>query len=381
MDLKPLSSSFHAFALPPDTGSLRVTAGLPPAKAVDTNKRPDKMTRPRSATPLPPAPVPRRRAAAALAVATLAWLSPGAAQADPLRIAASRSPVSLPLYVAQRRGFFVDEGLDIAISDCIGGSRCLRALLDDKADIATSAESSVVQQAFQHADVAIVATMVHANDNIKLIARKASGVVRSEQLAGRRVGVIVGSAAQYALELHLLSVGVDPRRVTMVPLQPEETVAALRDGRIDAVTVWEPYSFTALRGTDPIGLRLPLAGGYIETYNLVARQALFAQRDDAVVRLLRAVERAEQFIQAHPAEAQAVLRDRLQLDQAFVDWVWGGLAWRLSLDQSLLSTMEGEARWAQRERHVAEGARPNVLLLVHAGPLKAVKPAAVGIGG
>ena len=43
--------------------------------------------------------------------------------------------------------------------------------------------------------------------------------------------------------------------------------------------------------------------------------------------------------------------------------------------------MEGEVRWAQRERHVVEGARPNVLTLVHAGPLKTVKPAAVGFGG
>jgi len=43
--------------------------------------------------------------------------------------------------------------------------------------------------------------------------------------------------------------------------------------------------------------------------------------------------------------------------------------------------MEGEVRWALRERHVAEGARPNVLTLVHPGPLRVVKPAAVGIGG
>jgi len=326
-------------------------------------------------------PVARCRAAAAFALAALAWLAPGPAWADKLRIAASHSPVSLPLYIAQQRGFFADEGLDVTIGDCIGGARCLRLLLDDKADIATSAESSVIQQAFQHADVAIVATMVHANDNIKLIARRSGGVVRSEQLAGRRIGVIVGSAAQYALELHLLSVGVDPRRVTMLPLQPEETVAALRAGRIDAVTVWEPYGFAALHGADPVALRLPLAGGYIETYNLVGRQALFAQRDDAVVRLLRAVEHAEQFIQAHPPEAQAILRERLGVAQDFVDWVWAGLAWRLSLDQALLSTMEGEVRWAQRERHVAEGARPNVLTLVHPGPLRAVKPAAVGIGG
>jgi len=323
----------------------------------------------------------RRRPAAALAVAAMAWLSPGPAAADTLRIAASRSPVSLPLYVAQSRGFFADEGLDVTVTDCVGGSRCLRQLLEGQADVATSAESSVIQQAFQHADVAIVATMVHANDNIKLIARRASGALIDHTVQMHSVGVIVGSAAQYALELHLLSVGVDPRRVTMVPLQPEETVAALRDGRIDAVTLWEPYSYVALHGAEPVGLRLPLAGGYIETYNLVGRQALFAHRDDAVVRLLRAVERAEQFIQARPADAQAILRGRLQLDQDFVDWVWAGLAWRLSLDQALLSTMEGEVRWAQRERHVAEGARPNVLTLVHPGPLRAIRPDAVGIGG
>jgi hypothetical protein len=91
--------------------------------------------------------------------------------------------------------------------------------------------------------------------------------------------------------------------------------------------------------------------------------------------------RSEQFIQAPPAEAHAVLRERPRLDQAFVDWVWGGFAWRLPLDQALLLTTEGQARRAQRERHVAEGARPNVLMPVHAGPLKVVKPAAVGFGG
>ncbi len=324
----------------------------------------------------------RRRATAALALAlaTLAGLAPEAAgAADALRIAATRAPVSLPLYVAQRQGFFADEHLDVTIADCVGGTRCLRQLLDGKADLATTSEMPVVLQAFVHPDAAIVATMVHASDNLKLIARKASGVTRSEQLAGRRVGVIAGTAAQYLLETHLLDVGVDPRHVMMVPLQAEETVAALKSGRVDAVAVWEPFGYAALHGDDAAGLRLPLGGGYIESYNLVGRRA--AQRDDELVRLLRAVERAEQFIQARPAEAQAILREQLRLDQHFVDWVWTGLGFRLSLDQALVSTMEGEARWAQREGHVAGGARPNVLTLIHAGPLKAVKPDAVGTGG
>ena len=312
----------------------------------------------------------------------LAWLAPSLARAaDTLRIAASRAPVSLPLYVAQQRGYFEDEHLDVTIIDCIGGTRCLHMLLDGKADLATSSEMPVVLQAFAHGDVAIAATMAHASDNLKLIARKASGVTRGEQLDGRKVGVIAGTAAQYLLETHLLTVGVDPQHVTMVPLEAEETVAALQSGRIDAVAVWEPYGYAALRGPGNVGVRLPLAGGYIESYNLVGRRSQLPRQDDALARLLRAIDRAEQFIQADPAAAQAILRERLKLDQHFVDWVWGGLGFRLSLDQALLTTMEGEVRWAQREGHVPEGARPNVLTLIHPGPLKSIKPAAVGTGG
>jgi ABC-type nitrate/sulfonate/bicarbonate transport system substrate-binding protein len=319
--------------------------------------------------------------ALAFALAALAWLAPIAAAAESLRIAASRAPVSLPLYVAQRRGFFADEHLEVVITDCIGGTRCLRQVLDGKADIATTSEMPVVLQAFARADVAILATMAHATDNLKLIARKASGVTRSEQLAGRKLGVIAGTAAQYLLETHLLNVGVDPHGVTLVPMQAEETVAALASGRIDAVAVWEPFGYAALYGVDAVGVRLPLSGGYIETYDLVGRRTLFVARDDALVRLLRAVDRAEGFIQAHPGEAQAILREQLKLDQHFVDWVWGGLGFRLSLDQALLTTMEGEVRWAQREGHVAGGARPNVLTLIHPGPLRAVRANAVGTGG
>jgi ABC-type nitrate/sulfonate/bicarbonate transport system substrate-binding protein len=327
-----------------------------------------------------PASAPHR-AAAVLALSALAWLAPAAAAADSLRIAASRAPASLPLYVAQQRGFFAEERLDVAITDCVGGARCLRQVLDDKADLATTSEMPVVLQAFAQNDVAILATLTHASDNLKLIARKTSGVTKSEQLGGHKVGVIAGTAAQYLLETHLLNAGVDPRHVAMVPLQAEEAVAALKSGRIDAVAVWEPFGYAALSGPGAVGVRLPLSGGYIESYNLVGRRSLFARREGALVRLLRAVARAEQFILAHPAEAQATLREQLKLDQHFVDWVWGGLAFRLSLDQALLTTMDGEVRWAQREGHVAGGSRPNVLTLIYPGLLRAVKPGAVGTGG
>jgi NitT/TauT family transport system substrate-binding protein len=153
------------------------------------------------------------RVVVASACAALAWLglSAEARADDTLRIAATRAPVSLPLYVAQQRGFFADEHLAVVITDCIGGTRCLRLLRADKVDLATTSEMPVVLQAFTQPDVAIIATMAHASDNLKLIVRRASGVTGSEQLEGRRIGLIVGTTAQYVVETHLLNIGIDPR--------------------------------------------------------------------------------------------------------------------------------------------------------------------------
>jgi len=128
-------------------------------------------------------------------------------------------------------------------------------------------------------------------------------------------------------------------------------------------------------------VQLPAAAGYIESFNLVAGPRTAGRRDATLTRVLAAVERAEQFIRDEPGPAQAILRARLGLDQAFVDWVWPGLAWRLTLDQALLTTMESELRWVHREGRVASQARPDVLALVHAAPLRAIKPGAVGTGG
>jgi ABC-type nitrate/sulfonate/bicarbonate transport system substrate-binding protein len=136
----------------------------------------------------------------------------------------------------------------------------------------------------------------------------------------------------------------------------------------------------AVKALGSNALVLPRAGGYTETFNLVAHRRLLGSQDTALSKFLRAVERAEQFIQHQPDEAKAVLCKRLQPDQAFVDWVWPNLGFRLALDPSLPSTMESEARWALREVRVKGQSRPNFLILLHPAPLGGVKPTAVGIG-
>jgi ABC-type nitrate/sulfonate/bicarbonate transport system substrate-binding protein len=104
------------------------------------------------------------------------------------------------------------------------------------------------------------------------------------------------------------------------------------------------------------------------------RRAL-ADKEDDVVRVLRALAKAQRFITTRPREAKDILKQRLQLDDAFVNWVWKDLDYRLGLDQSLVTTLEAEARWAVREGHVAPGlAIPNYLRFVEPAPLRRALP-------
>ncbi len=167
--------------------------------------------------------------------------------------------------------------------------------------------------------------------------------------------------------------------VQTVALEPEDLVQALADGRVDAIAAWEPFAYSAVRALQGGAHTLPNGTGYRGTFNLVVQGRLIGARDASIVRVLHALERAQQLIREQPVRAQAVLRRTLGVDQGFVDYMWPQLQYRLSLDQGLLRTLESEARWALRERHVVAARVPNFLGVFHAAPLLRVKPDATGI--
>ncbi|MBC7993916.1 MAG: NrtA/SsuA/CpmA family ABC transporter substrate-binding protein [Rhizobacter sp.] len=323
----------------------------------------------------------RLRAALARAAALAALLlGASAALAQPLTLAVAQTPLSLPIYIASEKGFFTAEGLDIRLSDCTGGHRCLKQLLENRADLATASDLPIVFNAFERTDFVVLGTFVTTSEDVKLIAHARSGVSKPLHLAGKRVGVVTGASSQYFLELYLLTVGVDPRDLTLVSLQPEKMLDAISAGNVDAIAVWEPHAYLTTRALGSSAVVMPHTSGYILTFNLVGHRRLVGTREADLARVLRAVERAEQFIHDRPEDAKAILRARLKLDQAFVDWVWTGLNFRLGLEQSLITTMEGEARWARREGHVKGSASPNYLGMLHTAPLRSIKPGAVGVG-
>ena len=307
----------------------------------------------------------------------LAFIVPATA-AQELTIALSRTVLSLPVYVAESQRYFADEGVAVRTRECVGGQRCIKFIFDGQAQLATASELPVMFHSFSRTDYAVIATFVTSVRDVKLIVRRSAGVETPTGLQGKRVGTVKGTSAHYFLDAFLLFNGLDPKQVELVPLQPEEIATALKDGRIDAAAIWEPFAYRSLKALAGDGRVLPSARIYTETFNLVAGRRLIAEREDDLVKVLRALQRAQQFIEQQPRQAQAILKERLQEDQAFIEATWTDVDYRMSLSQSLLSTLEGQARWALREGHVpAGGAVPGYLQFVEPAALRRAMPSAV----
>ena len=240
------------------------------------------------------------------------WVSV-AYSVEPLRVAVSQTPLSLPFYVADNQGFFAAEGLNLKINEVVGGHRTMQLLLDGAADLATSSEAVVMFNSFKHIDFAVIGTFVTSDDDVKIITRGDAGIEHPKQLAGKRVGTVTGAASHYYLETLLLLNGADPKSMRVRNLQPEDMVKALKNKEVDAIAIWEPFSFKALKEVSGARM-LAKSGAYKLSFNLIVHKKLLGVRDEELVKLLRALERAQQFINTQPLMAKAILRDRLHLD-------------------------------------------------------------------
>ena len=298
--------------------------------------------------------------------------------AAPLSLALSMSPLSLPFFVAESEGFYAAEKVQVQTIEVIGGHRAMQDMLAGTTDLATCSEAVIMFTSFKRDDFVVLASFGTSLEDVKILTLENSKVVRPRDLAHRRVGTIIGSASHYYLDTLALLDGLAPESVEIVALQPEAMAGALQQGGVDAIAVWQPSAYQAEHNV-PGAHALDDGGFYMLSFNLVSLRSTTDRRNGDIVPLMRALYRAQRFIQENPDRAKQILRARLGIDQAYADWIWPRYRYRLSLNQTLITTLESEARWALAGGHVSGERAPNYLRMIQPGPLRAVDPAAVGI--
>ncbi len=313
-----------------------------------------------------------------LCSALLILISLNAHAAPPLRLALSKSPLSLPFYVAESQGYFVAEQLPIKIEEVVGGHRSLQRLLNKEADLATCSETVVMFNSASRPDLAILATFVSSNDDVKLIAHPDSGIRSAADLKDKRIGITRGAAGHYYLDTLGLIHGISPQQITLINLAPEALPAALKNREVDAIAASQPYAYQAEQEI-PGARKLDDQRFHTLTFNLVTSRQNAHPNADQAQRLLRALDKANQFIAQQPRRAEAILQKRMGLDPTYAEWVFGTLTYGLRLDQALISALESEARWARQNGFLPAQGTINFLDMIDDQPLRSLPGNRVGI--
>lgn len=294
-------------------------------------------------------------------------------------IGITNSPPCWLLLIADKNGYFEQQGLNVTTVKFPSGKRALQGMFDGKVDIAATAEGPVVFNSMTRQDLSIISTIgTSTNDNI-IVARKDRGILSPKDLIGKRVATQEGSAAHFYLHLFLVKHGILDKEIDQGFMKVERLPKALIRGEVDAISTREPYYSEAMNnlGTNALDFHTP--GLYLKSYVLVAFNTYIKNNPDILKRILTALTQAEQFFNKDKQKTYAIISEALELSIGRITSIFANLDLGISLDQALILKLEDEARWVVNNKLTASSTVPNYLNFISLDALRKVNPEAVTI--
>lgn len=282
------------------------------------------------------------------------------------------------VHIAEIQNFFVKNGLNVTIRDYASGLAAVNDLLQGGVDVAATAEFPLVGKAFNGQNISALGTIAKTQLQ-DIIGRKDRGIESISDLAGKRVGVTLGTIAEFYFGRFLELNGLNLTDVTIVNVSPLESVNAIVNGIVDAIIIWQPYAYTIENLLGFNAVIWPAQSSQLTYIVEVARNDWITQHPDIVNRFLNSLAQAQDYLVNYPAESEAMVQKNLNYTDAYMAAVWSKNTFSLSLDQSLVVAMENEARWMINNNLTNETFVPNFLNYLYVDGLSSVKPESVNI--
>ncbi|OZI23047.1 ABC transporter substrate-binding protein [Bordetella genomosp. 9] len=224
----------------------------------------------------------------------------------------------LPLTIAEVRGYFKDEGLDVTIADFAGGAKALQAVVGGSAD--------VVSGAFEHAlnlqskgqfyrDFVLQgrAPMIGFGVSTKNMPNYKSPA----DLKGKKIGVTApGSSTNMVVNFFLAKHGLKASDVSIIGVGAGAgAITALKTGQIDAISNTDPV-VTALEKSGDLKIIVDtrtlkdtreIFGGNMPAGCLYCSQSYIDANPNTVQALANAIVRADKWIQAQRNNLDAIV--------------------------------------------------------------------------
>ncbi len=251
----------------------------------------------------------------------------------------------LPLTIAERLGYFKDEGLDVEISDFPGGAKALQALVGGSADVVSGAYEHTINMQVKGQHIVAFVLQGRAPQIAFGVSNTTMPNYKSiADLKGKKIGVTApGSSTNMMANFVLAKGGLKPSDVSFVGVGTSSgAIAAMRSGQIDAMANLDPV-ITMLSQKNDIKILVDtrtmkdtkaLYGGNMPAAVLYTQSAFIENNPNTTQALANAMVRALKWLQiATPSDLiKTVPENYLLGDRALYLAAWMGVREAISPD-------------------------------------------------
>jgi NitT/TauT family transport system substrate-binding protein len=301
---------------------------------------------------------------------------------EPVTIGIQTSPAMALVMVAKDKQFFQEEGVDAELKEFTAGKFALQAFLGGSLDFAVAGEVPVTLATLQGERFLVLCQVVEKTiKEVRVVARRDGDLSDPSayfKKTKRKLATSLGGGPEFFTYTFLKKIGIKPDEVQIISQQPEEMPFALANGSVDAISVFDPAAFLAEKQLGDKGISFADASAYSELYVLTVKQQTIDKNPAIAEKIVRALVRAQQFIQNSPDDAKNIVVKYTKLERGTVDGIWGNFVFAPAITPQLLEYQNQEAAWAREKGDVARDAPvPDFRSRLYPEPLRKARPEAV----
>jgi NitT/TauT family transport system substrate-binding protein len=262
----------------------------------------------------------RLNAALCAAAFVLSWSSVATAQGAPTKINFAldwrfEGP-SAWFLLAQDKGYFAKEGLDVAIDVGTGSAAAIGRVASGRYQMGFADISSLVEFVANNPGAPPMkgVYMVYDATPATVFALRKSGISKPSDLIGKTLGAPAFDGGRRTFPIFAKANGIDPGKVKWSSMDPSMRELMLSRGQVDAITSFY-FNRVALnkQGIDDHDIIAMRYGDYgVKLYGsaIIASDEFIKQHPQAVAGFLRALNHAIKDVIANPQEGVDAIHRR-----------------------------------------------------------------------
>lgn len=298
---------------------------------------------------------------------------------ESVSISVPKPPSNWLTIIAVDQNFFSLEGLEVIPKNYPSGKRALLGMLAGEVDLATTARVPFVFNSLKRQDFSVLATIGTSSNDDKIIVRKDRGILKPEDLKGKRMATHKSSSSHFFLHLFLIKHNILDSEIEISFAKVEKLPEFLNGGKVDAISSREPFLSEAKRLLGDKAIIFSEPSLYLKSFNLVAFNSFIEKKPEIIKRVLRTMLRAEEFVKKHPNQAIKIIANNLEIPESIVAENFKTLDLSVHLEEELLLALEDQAKWIMGDKFEGASKFPNYLNFMYFKPLQSIRPKAVTI--